>query len=1799
MTKTKSTIILTLAGILLICVFLLIFVNNSSAGPTPISERELYKDNYQIINTTNVVFDLPVRATHYWTDSSGANDLYEVIISNFSIKGDKNYILRVTWNDSRYVDESLQIHYEFKNGELDKDSIKLYSLSKYDKSCLDEIPNSKNMIDYADCEKTKDDSELMFKDVNIEIGTLEGYKYKIESNRTGIFNVSYPVYSWKPYTPITTSIINKDFIAIDDVNVSACGTLGTNNEHYDINKSIIGDGNCFYISGHNITLDMNGYNVTGPDDSSFIQGEAVESLTIYNGSIINWDSGIFIDDVITYNMHDINFYGVSGDALKIRPVNSNFTTIRFEHPQNLWYSGVNFHAVWLNCFSSSTRCYNNLFKNIYINTTIADTGDNGGIIYDNCANATFQDLIIDSNITTTQINIYSSDPEIDLGTLIFINSTHNSSLEDFVGEETGLPKIIRKWYFQTQVNNSAGYLSGAAVNIYDKDGTLKHSQLTGADGSITRQEVIEYTNNGGTKTYSTPHTVNVSADGHATNSTIYNLTVSKNVMHFVTLAITNTAPIVTLSSPANNSWSKTLTNTLVCNSTDANGNLANATIYTWNSSSYNYNSAPTTTISGSANSTTFADMVFSTIPIEQGAFKWNCYICDSSNACVWATSNFTLNIDTTKPNINIVSPLNNTNTSNSQLNINYTVFDTNLNSCWWTKNNGGANTSINCGVNITGQTWGEGLNNVTIFVNDSANNINSSSVTFRLDTIKPAINIVYPLALNYSINISALNYTVGDATLTSCWYSINNGLTNTSVTCGNNLTSLTSTEGTNNWLVGANDSVGNSNMSKVTFFKDTVYPLISYGVGTESTNTNFSRNWIYVNTSWTELNLANITFYLYNATSIVNTTIYTTSTYFINFTNLIDGNYTYEVNITDTVNNKNRTGIRRITIDDTPPTINIIYPINGNTYSGPTIGINYTISDNLIGLSSCWYTNNSGLTNHSIACGNNLTETLADNPYTYIIYSNDTLNNLGFSSITFTLSSVAPATNLNNPTNNKWLNYTNNILFNFTSTDANGISACQLWGNWTNTWHKNQTLTSVTSGVQTNFNLLNLTAGTYKWNVWCNDTLNNGQFSANNFTFSLDTTYPLISYGTGTQNSGVNLSQSNIYINVTFTELNFANITFNLYNDAGVVYSNDYLTAIYERNWTGLSNGNYSYFVNITDKANNKNSTGIRYITLDTVAPNATLIFPTNNTYNKTTSQNFTSNLTDNLGIKNVTLYIYNETGEYNKTVTSFAPSTTQKLLGIVVNVVNGIYKWWVSLWDWSGNTYSTENNTLIIDTIFPSVIDNGYTPTLIYNDNDVVIFANVSDTYLNTVWLRINFTGTYQNITVTNKVGNTYNYTISNTVIDNFENISWYWYANDTVNNVNSSFNSFLVSNRNPYDTNITLPINNSYVKTSSLIINFSSIDPDGDTLNYSLYNSTDGITFSLFSSTTSNWVNFTSYNFTDGVIHYIYATANDSQLQNSSSVIQFNIDNINPNLISIDLPKASPTPICSVTNIALNYSVSDTNLDYCEFKATVGGLDSTPLTRINGCVNTTFNVIFDNSIQTFTFWVYDKAGNVNSTSFLIYVNSGNTICLPPVTPPPGAGAGTGSGTPPVAPTNATWSMTTETGSKTYQIYVSPGTLRTKQLLFNNLATTPNIITLDCQGELCGYINITPSSFTLPVGVGIPTQAKIDILLPKEFASNGTYTVNIIATDKDKATRIVTLQISVSSFAYVQTLRENLLGLYPIGGIQFPIALIVFIPVMFLFIILWFTLSKYIVLGRFLTVLISIITYIVLIFIF
>ncbi|MDP3026070.1 MAG: hypothetical protein Q8N63_00030, partial [Nanoarchaeota archaeon] len=979
---------------------------------------------------------------------------------------------------------------------------------------------------------------------------------------------------------------------------------------------------------------------------------------------------------------------------------------------------------------------------------------------------------------------------------------------------------------------------------------------------------------------------------------------------------------------------------------------------------------------GTTNITTSCAANITGLTSTEGSNTWLIGANDTANNK--NMSQITFFKDTVYPLITIVSPLNQTYTATT---INFNVSLNEAGSWCGLSLDNAANitmtaNSSNTGFGYTNSTMTQGSHSVVFACNDTAGNMNASSGArvFSIDTISPALSIIYPANATYNVNVSELNYTSNGV---SCWYSNNSGAWNsTPAACGTNFTNVISVEGSNTWTLYANDSANNINSTSVTFFKDTVYPLINYGTGTENNNANFSRSWVYVNVSFTETNFANITFTLKNDTNTINTTIFTTQTYTINWTGLADNNYTYFVNITDSANNKNSTAIRMITIDDTAPSISIVYPLEGGAYSFNNISINYTISDNLIGLSSCWYTNNSGANNYSITCGQNFSQNLSDGSYTYTVYSNDSLNNLGSDSVNFTISTGAPAINLDSPLNNKWFNSGSNVYFNFTATDSNGIDTCQLWANWTGGWSVNYTWVSPSSGIM-NYTTRNLPNGVYIWNIWCNDTTNAGQFYTNNFTVGIDSIVPLIGYGTGTENNNANFSRSWVYVNVSFTETNFANITFTLKNDTNTINTTTFTTPTYTINWTGLADNNYTYFANITDSANNKNSTAIRIINLDSVVPALSIIYPANITYNVNVSNlNYTSN--------GVSCWYSNNSGIWNSTPVSCGTNFTN------VISVEGSNTWTLYAND-SANNINSTSVTFFKDTVYPLITI--VSPANNTNSSDVNLDVNYTrnDANLQSCW--------YSNDT----------YAVNTTLAGciNITTVIWaegqhnvtVW-ANDSAGNKNSSFVRFTIDTIIPTITIIS-PLNTTY-NISSINFNVSS----SDTLSYCLVTLNDWATnYTMTLNSLLRGANYTNSSIADGSYTAKFWCNDTANNINNTNQITFSVESMqlnscvdldSANLVYVLTQNVTSTGTCftvSAGNVTLDCQGYKINYSTAGAISTYGVYSDQDHTTIKNCTiadgNTTTSAVNRHGIY------FSEAGSGSITNNNVNVNSSRGIYL------------------------------------------------------------------------------------------------------------------------------------------------------------------------------------------------------------
>ncbi len=274
--------------------------------------------------------------------------------------------------------------------------------------------------------------------------------------------------------------------------------------------------------------------------------------------------------------------------------------------------------------------------------------------------------------------------------------------------------------------------------------------------------------------------------------------------------------------------------------------------------------------------------------------------------------NITYNPDVVPPVITILSPQD-INYSTSSIDFNLSLNE-NVSSCLFSLD-GTANVSMTINSSLTGASYlktglSTGSHSVIFYCNDTANNLNSSSVTFTVDNTPPLITINSPTNTTYSTSSIFFNINLNESG-DLCKFTLNNWLTNYTMNKNTN----TNFNYTNNSIADSsyttkfscNDSLGNiNNTVQLTFSIDTTPPLITV---TSPENKNYNTTQITVNFTADSYQ----TLWYYNGTA--NRTYTNPETIILN-----DGNYTFLFYANDSAGNLNSASLTfTVSTSSTPP----------------------------------------------------------------------------------------------------------------------------------------------------------------------------------------------------------------------------------------------------------------------------------------------------------------------------------------------------------------------------------------------------------------------------------------------------------------------------------------------------------------------------------------------------------------------------------------------------------------------------------------------------------------------------------------------------------------------------------------------------------------------------------------------------------------------------------------------------------------------------------------------------------------
>jgi hypothetical protein len=996
-------------------------------------------------------------------------------------------------------------------------------------------------------------------------------------------------------------------------------------------------------------------------------------------------------------------------------------------------------------------------------------------------------------------------------------------------------------------------------------------------------------------------------------------------------------------------------------------------------------------------------------------------------------------INSVYPTITINTPANTTYNNRTQL---VNISTTGASSTWF--NNGTANVSYSTPVLVT---FAEGSNTLIAYSNNSAGLLNQTSVIFSINSVYPTITINTPANTTYNNRTQLVNISFSGES--SKWFF--NGTANVSYSTP---VLVTFAEGSNTLIAYANNSAGLLNSTSVTFFVDSIKPLIGFVSPTPINNSYLSQSNIPVNISVSDTNLDKVVLRLYNSTSLVNTTISSLSNLFVNFTNLADGIYYFNATANDTLGNENLTSTRKITLDTAKPGISIVYPEN-ITYGVTVSELNYSVSDT--NLQACWYSIDSGATNTTTACGTNITAlTSNEGSNTWEVWANDSAGNVNVSSVTFIVDLSTPGIYLVTPTENSG-SYTNTGHIDVNVTASNLLITNVTINLYNATGFVNSTMTNETGGmVHLGIKFVNLTDGIYFFNATAEDAFGRAN-STETRNVTIDTVNPLISLVSPTELSGASVNKDNILINASASDINLASITIQIYNSSyGQIYS--YSTSSPNSslfvNQSGLADGMYYFNATALDKAGNANYTETRNITLETQAPLITLNSPQNTTYN-TNVITFNATLNENGTCR------YSLDGAGNITMSS---SNNREFVDVNSSMSEGSHSAIFSCNDSAGNVNSS-SVTFGVDTVAPLI---SISSPLAQNYNNRTQLVDISAIGESSVWF---FNGT-ENVSYTTPVNVTFAEG-SNTLIA---------YANDSIGNLNSTSVSFTIDTSAPSLTGF-VPASGSEFNYSKMIEIASdasdSSGVDSALANVSLPNSSTQLIPLLRVGATDKYnASFTTpellgqYNITF-IVNDSLGNVNNGE--KTSFVV---VDRIIP-VVNLFNPgngvQYTTNREDKLQTVYFQYNVSEFDIANCSLIVNNAAVSSSSNVNMSiGAVNE-FVKDFASGSYAWSIRCTDDSSNIGTSE-----NRSFSVVVPVTTTPSGGGGGGGGGATEIIPTiqlspeqNISGGEEISTSQKELIVSAVIGEKAEREVKIKNPRNEPVDLVIEVEGEIKDILKI------------------------------------------------------------------------------------------------------------------------------
>jgi hypothetical protein len=604
--------------------------------------------------------------------------------------------------------------------------------------------------------------------------------------------------------------------------------------------------------------------------------------------------------------------------------------------------------------------------------------------------------------------------------------------------------------------------------------------------------------------------------------------------------------------------------------------------------------------------------------------------------------------------------------------------------------------------NLTGMN--EGIYNWSVLCFDDAELSSwSSNRTIYVDLNAPSVNLNLPNHLftspiaDVNFNFTAIdsldsdltcNLIVGGVTYFSDFSALNDTLENNLV--------LNLPDGSLSWNVTCWDDANNTQTSGSRIITIEEYPEVFLNT---SNNSWFYPDLEFDYTPIDNTNFSNCSLYLNGALNKSNSTVVVNGA--INqFTvdSLSDAKYNWSVECTDLYGLKTVASETRVAyVDGTKPSVDLIYPIDGeNVFSGD-INFNITASDNLATNITCNLTVDGSVVDSgfSFLSGDWVNRTNLVVPGTHYWNATcwDEFGNVNTSSTWNFTNYEAPSVSLDSPENNTWLNYTDVLLeYNIFDSD-NNVKNCSLFvdgvfdqGNYT----------PIDNGAVNNFSKI-LSEGYHNWTVICYDYT--GLAGTDDYrNVNIDVNVPNVILNDPDHES---IEDWN---NVTFNFTGFDNLdsvlSCDLIIDAfpevtGINASNSSDVLVYVMR----NDGDYDWQVTCYDDANNSFTTPLLNFTVD-APPKVTLNSPPNGNFTTDSILYFNYTPEDAAGIVQCEYLLDGVVNNTETTIFANQPNVFN-----FTGISEGVHNWTVRCLDADSNWGNTSTFYFTRDVTAPLVI--------------------------------------------------------------------------------------------------------------------------------------------------------------------------------------------------------------------------------------------------------------------------------------------------------------------------------------------------------------------------------------------------------------------------------------------------------------------------------------------------------------